>query len=429
MRRLLILLLALCCTASAAAAAGTSRPVLEISGASFKPTPLAVVPVPGAGPLSDVLTRDLDLCGLFDLVDPRSFLADSGGATLDAKGIDFRNWTAVGADHLVKGSAAGDDKAGWRVELRLYQVAAGREVLKASYAGRTGELRGFAHDFANRVYRHFTNEEGIFGTRVAYVRKVNETKEVWVSDLDGRNPFAAATGGLFNLLPAWSPDGRSLAFTSFRTGSPMCHLLDLSTKAVRAFPAKGELQTGAVFSPDGRRIALTVSQNGNADIWVMNVDGTGLRNLTDSRETESSPTWSPDGKRLAFVSTRSGEPQIHVMNADGSGLQRLTFQGRYNQTPDWSPRGDVIAFTGRDERNVFDLFTVDVATKQIRRLTQDEGHNEEPSFSSNGRHILFVSTRDGARRQLWLMNVDGTHPRPLGILDATTPAWGPGAAK
>jgi TolB protein len=424
-----IVLFAAVCAAVAHAAPAPSRPVLEISGASFRPTPLAVVPVPGAPSLSEALLRDLDLSGLFDLVDPKSFLAEPSGAGLDAKTIAFQNWAAVGADHLVKGTASGDDKSGFRVDLRLYQVATAKEVLKASYAVKTAELRSAANDFADKVYRYFTNEEGIFHTRVAFVRKSGNVKEVWVADLDGRNASAVASGGGLNLLPAFAADGRRMAFTSFRTGSPMCHLLDFQTKAVRPFPAKGELQTGAAFSPDGKRIAFTISLNGNSDIWVMNADGTGLKNLTDSRETESSPAWSPDGRRIAFVSTRSGEPQIHVMNADGTGVVRLTTQGRYNQTPDWSPRGDVVAFTGRDERNVFDLFTVNVETKQIRRLTQDEGHNEEPSFSPNGRHILFVSTRDGGRRQLWVMNADGTHPRPLGLADATTPAWGPGAAK
>ena len=114
---------------------------------------------------------------------------------------------------------------------------------------------------------------------------------------------------------------------------------------------------------------------------------------------------------MAFVSTRSGDPQIFAINVDGSGLERLTFQGRYNQTPCWSPKGDVVAFTARDERNVFDIFTVDVKTKVIKRLTQDAGNNDHPTFSPNGRHIIFTSTRGGKTR-LWMMNADGTNPRP-----------------
>ncbi len=100
------------------------------------------------------------------------------------------------------------------------------------------------------------------------------------------------------------------------------------------------------------------------------------------------------------------------MNADGSSVRRLTFQGNYNQTPDWSPRGDLIAFTARDERNAFDLFTVNVDTGKVTRLTQDQANNEEPSFSPNGRLIVFTSTRNGSP-QLFVMTADGNNQVPL----------------
>ena len=115
------------------------------------------------------------------------------------------------------------------------------------------------------------------------------------------------------------------------------------------------------------------------------------------------------------------------MNADGSGEpKRLTFQGNYNQTPDWSPRGDLIAFTARDERNAFDLFTVNVETGKISRLTQDQGNNEEPAFSPNGRMIVFSSTRNGAP-QLFVMTFEGNNqvPLPMDKGSHTTPDWGP----
>ena len=114
------------------------------------------------------------------------------------------------------------------------------------------------------------------------------------------------------------------------------------------------------------------------------------------------------------------------MGADGGDAQRLTFQGNYNQTPDWSPRGDSIAFTARDERNAFDLFTVNVETGKITRLTQDPGNNEEPTFSPNGRMILFTSTRRGAP-ELCVMTWDGQNQLPLSMERGTyaTPDWGP----
>lgn len=403
------------------------RALLEISGANFKPMPLALAPMSGSGefvePLESTLQNDLAISGLFDLLDPKSFLIEKSEG-MSASTIDFSRWSMVGADGLVKGKVDADDRM-IRVELRLFDVPNHKEGLKASYSGRKAELRTFAHDFANRIYRYYTGEPGVFRTRIAYARRTSVGKEIWACDFDGQNPVPLTSVGELNLLPAWAPDGKRVALTSYRDGAPLLYVLDFASRVVKpvAF-GRGELQTGGAFSPDGKRIAFTMSETGTSNIYVVHADGSGLVNLTDSRFLESSPSWSPDGKRIAFVSKRSGDPQIFVMNADGTGVDRLTFQGTYNQTPDWSPRGDLIAFTARDERNVFDLFTVDVRTRQIKRLTQDQGNNEEPSFSPNGRHIVFTSTRTG-RPRLFLMNADGTNQRPLPVEEATTPAWGP----
>lgn len=411
------------------AQAQTDRNYHVVSGAHFKPLPLAVAPFGGsattAKALREALDEDLAIAGIFELLDPASFLADPKKEGMSAASIDFSKWNAVGADSLLKANITGDAQNA-KVDFRLFAVVSGKQTLQAEYPIRNGNVRAVAHAFADRLYEHFTGERGVFRTQVVTVRRIGGAKELWVSDFDGRNAFALTASGGLNILPAWSPDGKTMAFTSYRSGSPMLHLLDVATKSVRALPARGDLQTGAAFSPDGTRIAFTMSDNGNSNVFVMNVDGTGLKQLTESRESDSSPSWSPDGKRIAFVSTRSGGPQIFVMNADGTGVERLTFQGNYNQTPDWSPRGDLIAFTARDERRRFDVFTVDPSTKKIRRLTQDQGDNEEPSFSPNGRHIVFASTRDGGKKRAWIMNADGTNQRRL-LLDGEqgTPAWGP----
>lgn len=413
---------------SAPSAWAQKRAQLEISGADFRPLPLAVAPIQGpdryVAPLSDTLNQDLEVSGLFQLLNPRSFLADPKTEGMTATSIDFSRWSAVGADSLVKAAVTGgDDKV--KVEFRLFAVQGGKEALRATYEGAPSQLRLFAHRFADAIVEHFTGEPGIFRTRLAFIVRKDGGKQLWTSDWDGRNPVALTRGDDLNLLPAWSPDGASIALTSYRGGFPMLNVVDVASKSMKILAAKGDLQTGADWSPDGKRIAFTMSQDGNSNLWVMNSDGTNLKQLTDTRAVDSSPSWSPDGRQIAFVSTRSGDPQIFMMNADGSGVQRLTFQGRYNQTPEWSPRGDSIAFTARDERNVFDLFVIDLPSRKIRRLTQDQGNNEEPSYSPNGRHIVFSSTRKGGGR-LWIMNADGTNQRPLALdMDASTPVWGP----
>ncbi|MCU0700296.1 MAG: DPP IV N-terminal domain-containing protein [Myxococcaceae bacterium] len=403
---------------------------IEISGANFRPMPVAV-PAPltqddGAKKLASevdgALLFDLQACGLFQVLDRKSYLgAEKEGIT--ASSITFPNWTNVGAESLVKVQLSTDGDT-LRGDLRLFQVAAGREDLKVSEAVPAKDARRLAHKLANAVYKYFTKETGPFETKIAFVRKTAGGKDVYLADWDGKNAAAVSTGNI-NVLPSVAPD-RSVAFTSYRRGKPE---LFLGRPGGEPTPlvANGRMVSGVDFSPDGRRIAYSVADGEAAEIWVANADGSSPVKVTDTKYfLNSSPSWSPDGKRLAFVSNRGGSPQIYVMNADGSDPKRLTFQGNYNQTPAWSPRGDLIAFTARDERNAFDLFTVEVATGKVKRLTQDAKNNEEPSFSPNGRLILFTSTRLGSK-SLFVMTFDGNNQiaLPLDKGEYTTADWGP----
>jgi len=429
-RKSLPLALAFVTSLAGVARAQTTTGYIEVSGAAFKPLPLAIGNLSGdadaASVARAVIQSDLAASGLFELLDPKSFLADESKEKLLAATIDFPRWAAVGADYLVKGNVVVEGQ-GVRAELRLFDVVQKKEALKASHTASSGDAaksaRTVAHRFADQVYELLTGEKGFFTTRLAFTMASGGNKELWVADWDGGQATALVTNGL-NLLPTWSPDGRAILFTSYRSGAPALSYVDVTTKAFKPFPVSGDLVSGPAFSPDGTRVAFTVSRRGNPDVYVSSPDGTGAVQLTDWRDIDSSPTWSPDGKRLAFVSNRSGDPQVFVMNADGSGVERLTILGNYNQTPEWSPRGDLIAFTARDERNVFDLFTINVATRKVQRLTQDQGNNEDPTFSPNGRTLVFTSTRSGKKR-LWVMNADGSNQRPLDTRDGVaTPAWG-----
>ncbi len=421
MRNLIALLVVL------PALAFAQRPVIEISGANFRPMPLAVA-VPqtqdegaktAAVEFDAALTFDLAACGLFQVLDRKSFLADpKEGVT--ASTIAFPRWTDVGAESLIK-TQLSVDGANLRGDLRLFAVAAGREELKITETVPLKDSRKLAHKLANAVYKHFTRETGPFETRITYTRKSASGRDVYVSDWDGKNA-QRITNGDVNVLPALIPGG-GVAFTSYRSKKPFL-FVSRGGEPVQLI-GKGSMVTGAAFSPDGKRVAVSVSEGENAELFVANADGSALTKLTDSKFfLNTSPTWSPDGKRLAFVSNRDGNPQIYVMNADGSGQKRLTFQGNYNTTPSWSPRGDLIAFTARDERNAFDLFTVNVDTKKVTRLTQDASGNEEPVFSPNGRLIMFTSTRGGGRG-LYVMTFDGNNQiaLPMDKGDLTTPDW------
>ena len=403
------------------------RPVIEISGANFRPMPLAVAAPQAqddgaksaAAEFDAALSFDFAACGLFQVLDRKSFLADvKEGVT--APTIQFNRWTDVGAESLVKTQLSADGGS-LRGDLRLFNVAAGREELKVSESVPTKDARRLAHKLANAVYKHFTRETGPFETRLAFTRKSGGGRDVYVSDWDGKNAQRITSGDV-NVLPALVPGG-GVAFTSYRSKKPF--LFVARGGEPTQLIARGSMVTGAAFSPDGKRVAVSVSEGENAEIFVANADGSGLTQLTNTKFfLNTSPTWSPDGKRIAFVSNRAGNPQIYVMGADGSSPKRITFQGNYNTTPSWSPRGDLIAFTARDERNAFDLFTVNVDSGKVARLTQDASGNEEPVFSPNGRLIMFTSTRGGGRG-LYVMTFDGNNQvaLPMDKGDVTTPDW------
>jgi TolB protein len=401
------------------------RPVIDLSGGRVQPYPLAIArPLgsqdAGASVLA-VLAQDFERSGLFRLLDPASFLAPPAeGMT----GIDFSRWQAVGAQGLVKSSC--EVVVDVKCDLRLYDAARGQELLHGTYTAPYAALRAVAHRFGDDVVRFFTHEPGVFQTRIAYVRESENGKQLVVADWDG---FGAQelTSSSINLLPSWSHDGKVLAFTSFRDGGGAhVYTLDLGTRKIRPLLMTGDFATGASWSPDSARLAYSGSANDNTDVFVARADGSSPRRVTDSRGIDISASWSPDGKRIAFVSERAGTPQIYLMNADGSGVRRLTFQGNYNQEPAWSPKGDLIAFSGRDEHRVFDLYTVAVDGSRVTRLTQNDGTNEKPAWAPNGRYIIFSSTRTG-KRQLWLMQPDGSNQRQVTneAIGASDPAWGP----
>lgn len=409
------------------ASSASAQVRLEISGANFRPLPLAApAPIASGVPKDTVRAFDdawllaLNASGLFQMLDRKSFLA-AANEGITAGSIQFPRWADVGAEALVKPQLAVDGDQ-LRGDLRLFSVGTGREELKVTEAVPASNPRQLAHLFADAVYKHFTRESGPFQSRVAFVKKSGKDREIWVSDWDGQNAKAIAGDGI-NVLPALSPSG-AVAFTSYRGGKPDIYVQTPGGSASPLIKA-GAMATGIAFSPDGKRIAWAQSSGQGTQIWVAEADGSGKRALTDTPFfINSSPAWSPDGRRLAFVSDRGGNPQIYVMNADGSGVRRLTFQGNYNQTPSWSPRGDLIAFTARDERNAFDVFTVEAATGKIARVTQDQGNNEEPTFSPNGRLLMFTTNRNGWS-QLVVSTADGRNQVPLPMQRGTyvTPDW------
>lgn len=375
--------------------------------------------------LTGTIQRDLKLVGYFNLIDKAAYLVDPAKEGLEP---DFRAWFNIGAQGLVKIAyrVVGTEVI---VDMRLFSVDKAEQVKLASPYDTEVKLpldaarvRMHAHGFANEVIRYYTQSPGFFLSRVVYAKRIGKAKELFMVAPDGNDEVQLTRNGSINMLPTYAQG--KVFYTSFKEGNPSLYVLE-SGKS-RRVSARHGLNTGGALSPDGTKLALTMSKDGNPEVYIINPgDGSVIKRLTNSWGIDTSPSWSPDGKQIAFVSDRHGSPQIWLMNADGSNQRRLTFQGDYNQTPDWSPRGDKIVFTARDERFKFDLFTVEVASGTLQRLTQGQGNNEEPSWSPDGRHIVFTSTRTGESK-LYLMTADGRiqHMISRGKGEYVTPSWG-----
>ncbi|MCK6573082.1 hypothetical protein L6V77_18525 [Myxococcota bacterium] len=376
--------------------------------------------------LSGTVARDLKIAAYFELVDRAAYLVDPAKEGLDP---NFKAWFNVGAQGLVKIAfeISGTEVT---VDARLYGVDRAQRVPLPPPFDKpvkvpldVDKLRTHAHAFANALVKYYTGEEGFFLTRIVFTKRTGKgTKDLFMVSPDGSEETQLTNNGSINMLPSFR--GGRIVFTSFKNGNP--DLFVLEKGAARPLSNRPGLNTGGQLSPDGSVIAATLSKDGSPDIFLLNPgDGSVVTKLTDADGIDTSPTWSPDGSQLAFVSDRHGSPQIWLMNRDGSNQRRLTFQGEYNQTPEWSPNGDKILFTARDERLIFDIFTVEVATGTITRLTQNQGNNEEPDWSPNGRYVVFSSTRTGEAK-LYICTEDGRIQNQIstGKGEYLTPTWG-----
>jgi len=433
---------ALTAMAAVVAAVAVARPALAtppklvIAGANFQPYPLAVAPFEAASgrgesqELFQTLVDDLSASGLFSkaVLNPKGYLADPHEGFTVAT-IKFPRWSDVGAEGLVKGTVRLEGSQ-LVADFKLFDVLAAQEQLHKTYRMPADQVRHLAHRFADDLIQFFTSEPGPFESQIAFAKAVDHPrrKEIFVADWDAHGQRQVTKNTDLDLLPNWVPDGSGVIYTRYEDQHPDLVEVLLGSLKNKVLSKRGDLNSGGAVSPDGRKLAWSMSVDGNADIYLTDI-GAGAggepTRLTSEPGIDTSPTWSPDGKQLAFVSQRGGSPQIYMMNSDGSAVRRLTYQGSYNQTPRWSPRGDLIAFTARDERAVFDLFTINVQTGLVARITQDQGSNSDPSWAPNGRLLVFVSTRSG-KPELWVATPDGNAQQQLTHGgDYSTPAWGP----
>jgi TolB protein len=373
--------------------------------------------------LPDLLSDTLEFTGYFKMLDRQAFLMDSKNPDILASHINFRNWTAIGAELLITGGILEKDGL-METELRLFDTIKGKLIIGKRYKGGTDDTLRMIRRFCGEVMYHLTGHRGVFDSKIAFLSSLAGKKEIYISEFDGQNPKQFTRHEDITLFPAWSSDGKWMAYTSYAKNQPDLYIRNLTENRVVTLDKKG-IQITPAWVPGKFELAATLSFSGDQEIYLLTGGGKIIKRLTNSRGIDVEPTWSPAGKQMAFVSKRSGTPQIYIKDMTSGRVRRLTFQGRYNTQPDWSPKGDKIVYSAMDAGRI-DIYTIEVDGGNRVKLTENQGDNEAPSWSPDGSLIVFNSTREG-RSKIYIMTAFGTDQRRLISMpgEQTNPKWSP----
>jgi len=403
---------------------------IRLSGQSQAPLQLALgLPPFVAGtptrPEEALLARELREVARADLLFSRYFRLLEEGPHFHGGNLReiLPEWKARGGGWLLAAKAS---QEGSRISLAasLLNLSSSEAVFERTYRQEAAHARQLAHRLSDDIVLALTGRRGVAQTRIAFANDQSGRKEICLMDYDGADLRVLTRDRSISLLPRFSPDRRLLAFTGYRDGNPDLFLLDLEKGTRRLLSGMQGLNVAGGFSPDGTQILMTLSRGGSPNLYAKSLSDGSLTRLTQHFGADSSPTFSPDGSQVAFVSDRSGNPQIHLLDLDTLRARRLT-DLNWCDSPSWSPTGEWIAAACRmHPKDKMDIFLVDVTGNVIRQLTRGEGSNENPSWSPDGRFLVFASTR-GGRPELYLMDADGSAPHRLAELPggSYTPSW------
>ena len=375
--------------------------------------------------IPEVLAKDLDLSGYFKVMEPSSFI-ETPGKCGGPDQFAFTDWSVLGTDLLVKGDIDVDGDS-LSAKLYLYDVIGKQMVLGKSYNGSVSQARKIAHRFANEIMRYLTGIPGVFGTQLVFSGKVGRFKELFVVDMDGSNLKQITNDYGLNLSSSWSPDGQKIIYTGYKNRVPDLFVYNIGSKRSTQLTKGVAMELGSKYAKDGSTIVFSRTYGRDADIVLGTESGQELKRLArDNGAIDVSPDFSPDQSQIVFVSNRAGGPQIYVMGSDGSNVRRVSYVGsNYCTSPTWSPRGDKLAFVCRADAG-HQLFVSNVDGTQPLQLTT-VGSNEDPTWSPDGRYIIFASTLGRGVFNLALIREDGSNFRQITNMrvGATDPAWGP----
>lgn len=406
---------------------------IDIIGGNASALPITIVPMPYQGSaaapqtdVSSVIRADLERSGAFRALPEASIVE----RPTRGSEIQYPTWRALRQDFIVVGRVVDGGNGAYRVEYELFDVAKQERLLGLAMTARANAMRDVAHQIADAIYEKILGVRGAFWTRIAYVTAAGSGRNMryalMVADSDGYNPQVIVRSAEPLLSPAWSPDGRKLAYVSFEGGNSAIFIQDIATGAREKVSGFRGINGAPSFSPDGSKLALTLSRSGNPEIYVMDIGSRQLRQLTNQSSIDTEPTWSADGSSIYFTSDRGGRPQIYRVPAGGGSASRVTFEGSYNATPTVSYDGKKIA-VAQGSGNTYRIAMMDSSLGSPRWSSLSPGSlDESPSFAPNASMVLYAA-REGGRGVLYAVSADARVRQRLVLADGDVrePSWSP----
>jgi len=378
--------------------------------------------------ISKVVENNLKKSGLFNPLIKDAFLQKPDIAHLKPR---FEDWALIKAQALITGKIDFQDEK-LRVEFRLWDVLAGKEMLAFALTTVPKNWRRIGHKITDHVYERLTGEKGYFDTRIIYVSekgpKTKRIKKLAIMDQDGFNTKYLTLGNELVLTPRFNPTNQIITYLSYFRNLPRVYILDIETGIQEVVGDFAGMTFAPRFSPDGKKIIMSFAKDGNSDIWTMDLENRIIKKITSHPSIDTSPSYSPDGKYITFNSDRSGYQQIYVMKSDGSKVKRISFGNGLYGTPVWSPRGDLIAFTKLHKKKFYIGVMRTDGTGE--RLLTENYYQEAPSWSPNGRVLIFYRETksndkgEGFSAKLWSIDLTGYNERMVETeTDASDPSW------
>ncbi len=405
---------------------------LTITQGVTDPIPIAVVPFARAVPadggvdVAAIVQRDLESSGRFKAMARTDMLT----TPTTASEVDVAGWKQQRNDYVVVGRLTALANGDIAIDAELVNVLTGQRLLGQKWTVKPSNLRNGAHRVADAVYEKILGVRGAFATRIAYVsvdgRPPNQKYQLIVADADGENPRVVLNSQYPLMSPAWSADGRMLAYVSFERRVSAVYVQEVSTGKRSMVSARAGINGAPAWSPDGKKLALTLSgSNGNLDIYLLDLTTQQLTRLTDDAGIDTEAMFSPDGSTIYFTSDRSGNPQVYRLAVGSSERpRRVTFTGSYNARPRVSPDGKQIAVLTLDQ-GAYRIGVQDLASGTMQILSHGR-QDESPSFAPNGA-MLILGGRDGGRGVLQTISIDGQTSSRLqaDAGEVREPVWGP----